>query len=310
MGRFFGTFAFLMTFIPAANSIIRGINFWGLETENMNFMCNWAGGHDVAWNVAKIKELGFNTLRIPFSHDYIVNNDFSALDSAFDEAEKNGLNIVLDYHRLHKTHQSFQPYDQEVSFDTFLYSWESILKRYQDRECLYAIDIWNEYQGSSFQEWNNLARQIVSFIEDKFPGRFTYFVGGISWGGNIHDMNLNLEDLSYSDRIRYSIHKYWFSDVEKFEDKWEFSFHPQKSIINVGEWGYMSDQQKQIDWANRFIAYLRRVGVRDTFFWGWSWNSADTAGILKEDCESVDYSKIDMLHTLWDDRRNLRGVCV
>jgi endoglucanase len=288
------------------NSIIRGISFWGLETEYMNFMCDWQ--HDIDWHCAKMKEVGFNTLRVPISHDYIERNDWTALDTLFDRAEVHGLEIVLDYHRLHKTHQSFKPYDQEVTFDTFLYSWETILNRYKDRQILVAVDIWNEYQGDNYVEWNNISRQIVSFLEDRFPGRFYYYVGGVNWGGNLHD--ISLEDLPFSDRIRYTIHKYWFSDKEKYEDQWTYSFPSNKSIVNVGEFGYQSDQQKQIDWVERFIAYLRRVGVRDTFFWGWSFNSGDTGGILRENCETIDTSKIDMLHTLWDDRRNLRGVCV
>ena len=297
---------FLLLSLPASVvSIIRGLNVFGYETEYMALMCTWT--HGVAWHAKKIRELGFNTLRVPFSYDFIKRGDFSQMDELFDESAKNGLEIVLDYHRLHKTHQSYQPFDQEISFDQFLWSWKDILDRYKNRKELIAVDVWNEYQGDSFEQWNNLSRQIVSFLETHFPERFVYFVGGVSWGGNLHYMNL--EDLPFSDRIRYSVHKYHFSDKEKYEEKWEWSFHPNKTIVNVGEFGYKSGEPVQVEWVKRFIAYLRNVGVRDTFFWCWSFNSGDTQGILKEDCDSIDYSKIDMLHTLWDDRRSLlRGA--
>lgn len=298
-------FSFIVAaLLPAvATSIIRGLSTYGLETEYMALMCTWK--NDVAWNVNKIVELGFNTLRVPFSYDFIKRGDFNQLDELFDQSAGK-LDIVLDYHRLHATHQSFRPYDQEITFDEFLWSWKDILDRYKDRTNLVALDIWNEYQGDSFQEWNNLSRQIVSFLETHFPNRFTYFVGGVNWSGNLHYMNL--EDLPYSDRRRYSIHKYHFSDKEKYEDAWSWSFHPNKTIMNIGEFGYQSTEPVQVEWVKRFIAYLRHFGVRDTFFWCWSYNSQGTDGILLSDCSSVDYSKIDMLHTLWDDRRMLRGT--
>ena len=295
--------------LMSAQALIKGISTFGFETEYMALMCSWANNID--WHISKIKQLGFNTIRVPFSYDYIQRGDFQQMDEVFNRCAYHGVDIVLDYHRLHKTHQSFAPYDQEITFDQFLWSWKLLLDRYNDRGELVAVDIWNEYQGDNAMEWNNLSRQIVNFLEYHFPKRFVYFVGGVSWGGNLHD--INLEDLSFSDRIRYTIHKYYFSDKEKYEDRWEYSFHPNKTVMNVGEFGYKSDQPVQIEWIKRFISYLRKVGVRDTFFWCWSFNSGDTGGILLEDCMTIDYSKIDMLNTLWSDYgynfvgRHLRG---
>lgn len=303
------SFTTILSLIGTCSSrVIRGLNVFGFETEYMALMCTWA--HDVEWNVAKISSLGFNTLRIPFSYDYVKRGDFGQMDELFRASAKYGLDIVLDYHRLHKTHQSFAPYDNEIPFDAFLWSWKELLDRYQSKKELVAVDIWNEYQGENYVEWNNLSRQIVSFLESHFPSRFTYFVGGTGWGGNLH--YINLEDLPFSDRIRYSLHKYHFSDKEKYEDKWEWSFHPNKTVMNIGEFGYESSQAIQVEWVKRFIAYLRKVGVRDSFFWCWSFNS-DPQGILLSDCESVDHSKVEMLKTLWSDYpgrrqyRNLRG---
>ena len=93
------------------------------------------------------------------------------------------IDVVLDFHRLHSTHQSFyRPYDNNYTFDHFLHAWKKILDRYKFFPNLKGIDIFNEYQGDNVVEWNNLSRQIVSFIESNFPNRFEFYVGGVRWG--------------------------------------------------------------------------------------------------------------------------------
>jgi endoglucanase len=277
--------------------IIKGINWFGFETEYKNLMCVWV--HDIEWNLRKMKEIGFNYIRLPFSEEFVKEGNWENMDAFFKLSNELQLNVVLDFHRLHSTHQSFQPYDQVYSFDDFLFSWKKILDRYQHYENLLAIDIWNEYQGNNYVEWNNLARQIVSFIEAHFPDRFEYFIGGTNWGGNIHYMDLS--DLSFSNRIRYSVHKYWFSDSEPYEEKWNYSFGDHTPVVNVGEWGYKSDVQNEVEWAFNFVDYLIEKNLRDTFFWTWSWNSGDTGGLLFQDCEGIDTKKLNLLKKLWDE---------
>lgn len=286
-------------------SIIKGINWFGFETEYKNLMCTWS--HDIEWHLNTIKRVGFNYIRLPFSLEYVQEGNWSQMDIFFEKSKELGLDVVLDFHRLHSTHQSAKPYDNKYSFDDFLEGWKTILNRYKGYENLKAVDIFNEYQSGNYVEWNSLARQIVSFIETNFPNRFEFFIGGTNWGGNLH--NMDLSDLPYHDRIRYSIHKYWFSDSPPYEEKWDYSFGDHKPVINVGEWGYMSDVESEAQWAERFVEYLRDNDLQDTFFWTWSHNSGDTGGILLEasksrsgqDCTDVDYKKMLLLHHLWED---------
>ena len=278
------------------NHIIRGINWFGFETEYENLMCIWA--HDIDWHMAKMKEIGFNYIRLPFSLEFIQKNKWEKMDLFFEKAQEYNISVALDFHRLHNSFQSSKPYDEDYSFDEFLYGWRKIISRYENYSVLRAIDIFNEFQSSNYVEWNNLSRQIVSFLEESFPNRFIFFVGGVSWGGDIHYMDL--EDLPYSDRIWYSIHKYWFSDRNPYTQKWDYSFGNHKPIVNVGEWGYKSDVSSEVAWANQFVNYLLAKGIRDTFFWTWSYNSGDTGGILRNDCTTIDMNKVHLLERLWD----------
>jgi endoglucanase len=273
--------------------MIRGISWFGFETEYRGLMCDWQ--HPVSWHLDKMMELDFNYIRLPFSLDYIETNDFSKMDLFFDEAQDRNISVLLDFHRLEDTHQSSAPYNENYNFETFLNGWDKILERYENKSVLRSVDIFNEYQTSNFVEWNSLARQIVSFIEDRYPGRFTYYVGGVNWGGNLHDMDLS--DLPFFDRIVYTIHKYWFSDQPPRNDKWDYSI---KKPVMVGEYGYKSGDQHEVDFAYEFMWYMKENDIRDTFFWTWSPNSGDTGGILLDDCTSVDYKKINYLRELWN----------
>ena len=97
-----------------------------------------------------------------------------------------------------------------------------------------------------------------------------------------------------------SIHKYWFSDGIN-EEAWAATFDKDNhKLISVGEWGYKTDGSEfEKIFAIEFVDWLKDNNIRDTFFWTWTYNSGDTGGILKEDCTTVDYEKIRLLHDLW-----------
>lgn len=286
----------LLFFLPTVNSLIKGINWFGFETEYKNLMCTWT--NDIEWNINKIKELDFNYIRLPFSLEFVNDGNWQEMDDFFNIAYQYDIDVVLDFHRLHSTHQSFRPYDNHFTFDDFLDAWRIILDRYKSYPNLKGVDIFNEYQGNNVVEWNNLSRQIVSFIENQFPERFDFYVGGVRWGGNLY--GVKLDDLSYNDRITYTIHKYWFSDGIN-EEAWAATFDKDNhKLISVGEWGYKTDGSEfEKIFAIEFVDWLKDNNIRDTFFWTWTYNSGDTGGILKEDCTTVDYEKIRLLHDLW-----------
>ena len=281
--------------LDLSDDIIRGINWFGFETQAKSLQCLWV--NDIEWNLTKIKNLGFNNVRLPFSVEFVFEGDFHEMDIFFDKAKEKNIGVTLDCHRLHSTHQSAKPYDSHFTFDDFLESWRIILDRYQHYENLVNIDIFNEFQSENYVEWTALARQIVNFIEKQFPERFTFFVGGVSWGGNLH--NVDLSDLPFHDRIRYSLHKYWFSDTTPYNEKWDYSFGNNKPVMNIGEWGYISENENEAEWALSFVNYLIEKNIRDTFFWTWSFNSIDTKGILYEDCTTVNEDKMALLYYLW-----------
>lgn len=290
-----------LLFIQPVFSIIKGINTFGLETEypiqnpSKGFMCDWV--HPVSWHIQKIAELGFNTIRLPFSHEYVRRDNWLVMDEVFNQCELYNISVCLDFHRIDSTHQASKPYDDHVLFDDFLETWNIILERYEPYTVLKYVDIFNEYQSNDYVEWNFLSRQIVSFIETQFPNRFSYYIGGVVWGSDLHFVDLS--DLSFYDRIFYTIHTYWFNSHEPYEEWWDYHFGPYKNIVNVGEWGYISSHGNEVNFAERFVEWLISKNIHDSYFWSWSPNSGDTQGILLDDCTNIDMDKINLLNVLW-----------
>ena len=74
---------------------------------------------------------------------------FFSLVSGVAQIEKSkelGLDVVLDFHRLHSSHQSAKPYDNVYTFDDFLFGWKTILERYKDFDNLKAVDILKDFK--------------------------------------------------------------------------------------------------------------------------------------------------------------------
>ena len=259
-------------------------------------MCSWK--NDINWNIAKMKELGFDTIRLPFCLQYVLENDWKNMDAVFETAKNYDMNIVLDFHRLHNSHQSPKPYDNIYSFDDFKNGWITILDRYDDYDNLIAVDIFNEYQGLNYNELNGLYSDTIQHIESIFPNRFTYYIGGTEWGSRLGGVIVEGVE---QDRIEYTIHKYHFNSDGDWEQNWQWSFDlANHQNLNVGEWGFISENPNERKWADKFVSWLKTNDIQNSFFWCWSPNSGDTKGILKDDCESIDATKMFLLNKLWN----------
>lgn len=299
----------LLPLLPVA-SIMRGVSWFGCETEYNNFMCVWE--HDQKWHLQKIQELGFNTIRVPFSSAYL-KTDMKALDEFFKNILDTSLMVVLDYHRIENNFQPPKPYNEYHSVDDFINDWIFILNRYSYNSHLVGIDVWNEWVGPD-DEWNDIAKKVISRIEKEFPYRVFYIVGCSNWAGNCK--NIDVSSLPFQNRIFYGIHKYTWSDDGDLEQKWDYSFGKfvgDGTKIIVGEFGFKSDLPNQLEWFKAFIQYLKSRNIYHSFFWTWSFNSGDTGGLLQVDCSTIDMLKLGLLQDYWttqngyhNKRRHLR----
>ena len=279
--------------LPLVEASIRGINIYGLETQRKGFVCDWQ--HPVSWYIDRLADLNFNSLRIPISYEYVIENKCYKIQELFEATRKHPeMTVVLDMHRIFADHQAYSPEEKWVSLDMFIDGWKQILHKHKDEPQLKGVDIFNEYQGTDANYWNQVTKKIVIELEKEFPERFFYLVGGTNWGGNIHDVNL--EDLEFKDRIYYTIHKYHFSG--KDESDWDYSFGAFPEKVIVGEWGFKTQIHQEKQWAERFTDYLKKRNIKDNYFWTIA-HSGDTDGLWYDDCENINWEKYNIIKKTW-----------
>jgi aryl-phospho-beta-D-glucosidase BglC (GH1 family) len=305
--RLFSFFSLLGIAHAITSSPIHGLSWFGHETDTGKFTCTWQ--HPQEYYLEKLQDMGFNSLRVPFSYQYVKNGDFSDLDHFFDIVGNYNMSVVLDFHRINNYAQSPVPTDG-ISQEEFWDAWVKIADRYKNRNELIALELFNEeqYPGTldNIEYWNNFMKQTIFHIEDRIPQRFDYIVNGHSWGGSL--VGISLEDLPIKDRIMYSIHKYIFSSNSVPAD-WDVSFGDYPDQVIVTEWGFRTpdEGEDQTGWARIFINYLKQNHIKNTYFWCLS-HSADTKALFYDNCEDVNWEKLKILKTLWEDdeKRMLR----
>lgn len=157
---------------------LRGISHFGFNTPILQPQYLWAMG----WKqqIAQIKSLGFNAIRVPFVPDTLYNttpiNQLSHIDAALNpeligktplqaldlwmaEADRQGLYVLLDFHsvsaqRLYPTWFISNPADFGLTHNKQAYSKDNwtrdlgfVAKRYAKLPHFFAIDIYNEPNG-------------------------------------------------------------------------------------------------------------------------------------------------------------------
>lgn len=159
-------------------SLGRGINLgnaldapnegeWGLKLEEGFFKI--------------IKDAGFATVRVPVKWSnhaakdgpYTIDPKFAArVDWVLDQAEKNGLNVVLNVH-----HYS----EMDANLPRLIGLWTQIAERYKDRPASVVFEMLNEPHDKLVdKKWNDAIPPVLKAIRASNPTR-PVIVGGPYW---------------------------------------------------------------------------------------------------------------------------------
>jgi aryl-phospho-beta-D-glucosidase BglC (GH1 family) len=276
----------------------KGISIYGLETNLRNTVCSWK--HPSEYYMKEVNKLGFNSIRVPLSIQYLVEGDYTVLDNMVSIATQLDMQIYLDIHRVANAYQQENPdkgikeYDQVSNRDEFLAFVMQLLSRYFHDAAVVAILSWNEYTGTDANYKHDWDKDFFDRVEAAFPGRYLLITTGLLWGGLL--VGYSLEELPYSSRILYSTHKYHFSPPANV-DGWDSSFGnvwPPEKLI-VGEWGFRDPEDM---WFGRdFSQYMKDKNILNQFFWTVA-HSGDTGGLWHDDCETVNMAKYDIIKKL------------
>lgn len=335
--------------------LLRGVNWFGMETETHVPHGLWQ--RDYKDMLAQIKMLGYNLIRLPYSvaglrslppqaSPNVSGIDFSigsnielqgktpleVMDLIVREAEKQGLFILLDSHRLNDQKIPELWYGDGFTEEDWIDTWKMLAERYKNQANVIGADLKNEPHGKASWGTNDLATDwrlaaeragnailsinpnwliIVEGVEKNVPGQKLKQ----HWqGGNLEGVRRYPVRLSRRHKLVYSPHEYgpgvfnqpYFSEPsfpKNLIERWQIGFNYISSQniapILIGEFG-----GRQVDttspegiWQNELVKYIQKHNLSFAY-WSWNPNSADTGGILLDDWQNYDLLKQQLLSQL------------
>jgi len=329
--------------------LLRGVNWFGIETEMHAPHGLWK--RDYKEMLAQIKNLGYNVIRLPYAVaslratnvtgiDYSIGSNqelqgkspLEVMDTIIQEAERQGLLILLDSHRLNDQRIPELWYGDGFTEADWIDTWTMLATRYKNQTNIIGADLKNEPHGKASwgtndqtTDWRLAAERagnailainpnwliVVEGVENNVPGQKL----------KSHWMGANLEGvrrfpvrLSRPNKLVYSPHEYgagvfnqpWFSEARfpnnlysRWETGWNYIATKGIAPVLIGEFGgrQVDRNSKEGIWQRQLVDYIRQKNLSFTY-WSWNPNSDDTGGILLDDWFSVDAPKQELLQGL------------
>jgi endoglucanase len=263
--------------------------------------------------------------------DYGKNPDLKGLyginlmDRIVKGATDRGLMVLLDQHRPDSKGQSELWYTSGLSEQKWIDDWTMLANHFRGNPLVIGGDLHNEPRGQATwgdgnqkTDWRLASERAGNAILKVNPD-WLVVVEGVEkvgndsywWGGNLEGAKDNPVRLSEPDKLVYSAHDYgpgvyrqnWF-DAPNFPNNmpglwnkyWSYLNVDGKAPVLLGEFGGKSIATTTTEgiWQRKLFSYLKEHGISYTY-WSWNPDSGDTGGVLKNDWQTVDEAKLDVM---------------
>lgn len=213
-------------------------------------------------------------------------------------------------------------------------NWTMLAQRYAGNPTVIGADLHNEPHGPATWgdgnfgvDWRLAAERAGNAILAVNPAWLIVVEGVESgpsgndwWGGNLSAAGAAPVRLNVANRLVYSPHDYpasvyaqsWFSDPNYpnnlpavWDKNWGYLYRQNIAPVLLGEFGSTLQTASDQAWASAMIKYLNggvtggalAAGTQGISWTWWSWNpnSGDTGGILANDWQTVNQTKIALL---------------
>ncbi|MGI5837706.1 MAG: glycoside hydrolase family 5 protein, partial [Chloroflexota bacterium] len=254
---------------------ITGVNWFGMETGTFAPHGLWSRNWEEMLD--QIADLGFNTIRLPYSSqlfdpesrtkadsiEFEINPDLKGLtglevmDKIIEGAGKRGLKVILDRHRPDVEAQSKLWYTEKYTEERWINDWVMLAKRYKGNDTVIGADLHNEPAGNATwgsgdpkTDWRMAAEKAGNAILEANPD-WLIIVEGIEktnndkdwyWmGGNLADVAKHPINLKVPNKLVYSPHDY---GPEVYMQGWfkEANFPANLPSVWDAHWGFISKQ--------------------------------------------------------------------
>ncbi|AFZ01969.1 cellulase family glycosylhydrolase [Calothrix sp. PCC 6303] len=341
--------------------LLRGLNWFGMETESHAPHGLWK--RDYQEMLSQMKILGYNVIRFPYSVealrstevrsiDYNIGRNaelqgktpLEVMDLVIQAAEKQGLLILLDSHRLSDKRIPPLWYGDGFTEADWIDTWKMLAQRYKNQANVIGADLKNEPHGKASWGTSNLATDwrlaaeragnailginpnwliVVEGVADNVPGQKLKH----HWqGGNLEGVRRYPVRLSRRNKLVYSPHEYgpgvykmpYFQEKGfpgNMRSRWETGFYyiarKQIAPILIGEFGGRNVDTKSTEgiWQNQLVKFIAEKNLSYTY-WSWNPNSGDTGGVLLDDWQTVDVPKQVLLSKILPVKFNPPSIAV
>ena len=226
-----------------ARVVLQGVNWFGFETSNQVVQGLWT--RDYKSMLAQIRELGFNTIRLPFSlqalHSKTINGvDFSngknaalqgvtpleAMKIIVKQAARDHLMVLLDNHsEANNGYTEPLWYGEGYSQQEWIDTWRMLAHTFANQPNVIGADLKNEPHGDATwggggpTDWHAAAQRAGNAIQAIAP-HWLIVVEGIGgntpgqrvdahwWGANLEGVRYAPVRLSRPGQLVYSAHEY------------------------------------------------------------------------------------------------------
>jgi aryl-phospho-beta-D-glucosidase BglC (GH1 family) len=270
---------------------IAAVSWFGFETTNYVVDGLWARNYQDMMN--QIKQLGFNTIRIPYSEDifnpantpnginYNLNPDLQGLsslqilDKIVDYAGKIGLRIILDEHSAMASDNEneqlwYIPGSTVYTQQAWINDWVALAQRYAGNPTVIGADLHNEPHGiatwgdgNPATDWRMAVEAAGNAILAVNPnwliiveGIQTYDGQSYWWGGNLMGAGQYPVVLNVPNRVVYSAHDY---PASVSDQTWFNAPNYPNNLPSVWTqmWGYLYRDDIAPVWLGEFGSYLQ-----------------------------------------------------
>ncbi|MFA4702233.1 glycoside hydrolase family 5 protein [Pyrococcus kukulkanii] len=328
-----------------------GVSWFGFELkDHIVYGLNVRNWKDI---LKDVKRLGFNAIRLPFCSETIhgampnpnmINYDLNPdlrnltgleiMEKIIQEANRLGIYVLLDYHRIGCTEIEPLWYTDNYSEEQYIQDWVFLAKKFGRYPNVIGADIKNEpHDEASWGTGDNtdfrLFAERVGKAILKVAPHWLIFVEGTQythvpeidrvmkekgwwtfWGENLMGVKYYPIRLP-RDKVVYSPHVYGpsvynmpYFDSPDFPKNmpqiWETHFGYLTSLnytLVIGEWGGKYTGKDKV-WQDAFSDWLIKKGIYNFFYWCLNPESGDTGGIFLDDWKTVNWEKMRVIYRI------------
>jgi endoglucanase len=252
---------------------IRAVSWFGLETHDFAPHGLWSRTVDDLLD--EIKELGFDTVRLPFSNQLFdqdsraktnigdLNPDLagipglSMLEHVVERAGAHGLRVILDRHDVAADARPGLWYDETYDDDRFVADWKMLAGIFRGNSTVFAFELGNDLHGeatwgdgNNLTDWRLAAERAGNAVLSVNPDVLVFVegiekVGDLAYvgGGNLAAAAGNPVRLSAPGKLVYAASDYPSTVTDQ---PWFHADDYPRNLPAVWDsaWGYLVEQQR------------------------------------------------------------------